>query len=116
MRYISVYGESIENESSLAATTEWIPKRVLENAANCMIDFKSKCLRRDFASRFIPRARIEELFVGLGMKTNASHPRRKSLARTSSHGIVSTAPDSICRQRRSASTAQSSSISGSGGG
>ena len=70
----------------------------------------------DFTSLVVPLLGVEKFLIRFPMKPDRRHLLRNKRARTSSQGIVSTAPDSISCHRRSASADQSSSTSGSGGG
>jgi hypothetical protein len=81
-----------------------------------MVDRERESLCSYLATLLIPLPRLDQLLIRFGMELDGSHPRRKSFALTSFQGIVATAPDSISRHLRSASSAHSSSTSGSGGG
>jgi len=109
-------GKAIEDESALTPPPERVSKRRVEDLIDGVVDLEGERLCRHLASRLVPFTSFGELLSCFAVESKRLHPRRKSFALTSSHGIVSTAPDSISRHLRSASSAQSSSTSGSGGG
>lgn len=108
--------KNIQDEPALTATGDRISEWCDHDLLDRMIDVEGECLSGYFASLFVPLTRFGKLLFRFGMESKSIHPRRKSFALTSSHGIVDTSPDSISRHRRSASAAQRSSTSVSGGG
>jgi hypothetical protein len=80
-----------------------------------MSDFGGECSGGNRAALSIPTFGRFQFFLSLWMEFDSCHQSLKSFALTSSQGMVFTAPDSISRQRLSASTAQAASTSGSSG-
>jgi hypothetical protein len=108
--------QPIQHKSTLTAPADWISQRSFQDSIDCVIDREGESLCSYFATLLVPLMRFDQFLIRFGMESDRSHPRRKSFALTSSQGIVATVPESISRHLRSASSAHSSSTSGSGGG
>lgn len=108
--------EPVQHKSVLTAPADRISQWSFQDTIDCMVDRERESLCSYLATLLVPLPRFDQFQIRFGMELDRSHPRRKSFALTSSQGIVATAPDSISRHLRSASSAHSSSTSGSGGG
>lgn len=79
-----------EDVTAFTATLAWPSIRCFSHEANRRVQLEKKPLSGDIATVAIPTLVSQHFKLSFGVKEDALHPRRKSFALTSSHGMVST--------------------------